>query len=110
MEGAAPPLTGSRDQFYELQIIFPHTPAESKFFLRLIMPQIMSLMPSASPRASIYLCFWAFFIFPPVVSNILLIIFLGYWIGGGVEGAAPPPSGARNNFFEIQIIIIIFLG
>ena len=30
-------------------------------------------MPSASPRASIYLWFWAFFIFPPMVSNILLI-------------------------------------
>ena len=37
------------------------------------MPETADLSPSALPRASIYLWFWAYFIFPPVFINILIM-------------------------------------
>ena len=39
----------------------------------------------------------------------MLIIILGYWLGG-VGGAAPPHTGSRNQFYKLHIINIIFLG
>ena len=46
-------------------------------------------MPSASPRASIYLWFRAFIIFPPVVSNILLFKWIEIWICPALRARLP---------------------
>ena len=34
--------------------------------------------------------------------QILLIIFLGYWLGGGVGGAVPPPTDSRDQFHNLR--------
>ena len=72
---------------YDKKCTFPHTPAKSKFFLPLVFTKMLlsakgmrknSILTSGENkecRKSICLWFWAFFIFPPVVSNILSVNF-----------------------------------
>ena len=34
--------------------------------------------------------------------QIILITFLGYWLGGGYGGAAPPPTDSRDQFHNLR--------
>ena len=49
-------------------------PKSVYYFSSYLLRKVTFPSYSASPRASIYMWFWAFFIFPPVVSNVLFFL------------------------------------
>ena len=82
------------------------------------MPQITGLLPSASPRAVIYLWFWAFFTFLLLYSNVLFLT----WKSGlhrnlSIIRTNNIVPGSRNNIFckswydinYFHVIVVNFL-